>query len=282
MSEDKKEFEFEGTEYAVIKPTLAMLNEASKVYNRTFSSAINSGAIIRERLDDVLREQGLWSDEKDRKYQTLRREILDAELKIKKGGIRLLEGKQLALDIKAKRSEMVDMLMSRNNLDSNTAEGQADNMRFNYLVSACLVYKKTNKPYFKNLEDYLNKAVEPLSVEAARQLYNLLYRTSDNMENDLTENRFLKRFNFVDDKLRLINEDGRLVDENGRLIDENGRFIDEDGDFVDVDGNPVTEDGEYLVDEMPFLDEDGEPIVDIQSEEETEEEDSIKTEKTTS
>lgn len=259
--DDKNIFEFEDVEYAMVKPSLPIIDEANKVYNKTFSQAINSGAIIRERLEDVLREQGLWSDAKQMKYQTLRREVLDLELKLKRGGIRLNQGKDIALKIKAKRAEMVEMLLSRNNLDSMTAEGQADNMRFNYLVSACMVYNNTNKPYFKNLEDYLNKANEPLSVEAARQLYTLLYKSDENAEHGLTENKFLKRFNFVDEKLRLVNEDGHLIDEDGRLIDETGRFVDKEGNYIDVDGNPVSEQGEYLVDELPFLDDDDKPIV---------------------
>ena len=261
MAEDRKQFKFEDEDFAVILPSLAVRDEATKVYNKTFSQAINSGAIIRERLDDVLREQGLWNDQKQMKYQTLRREVLDMELKLKRGGMRLQDGKRMALTIKEKRDEMVNMLLSRNNLDSHTAEGQADNMRFNYLVSACLVYDKTNKPYFKNLEDYLNKATEPIAIEAAKQLYSLLYQSDESIQEGLTENKFLKRFRFVDDKFRLIDEDGHLIDEEGRLIDETGRFVDKDGNYVDIDGNPVTEDGEYLVEEMPFLDDDDQPIV---------------------
>ncbi len=256
------QFKIDGTDYnfLVKRPTMKELDEANKVYNKTFSQAIQSGAIIRERLEDVLREQGLWSDSKEMKYQTLRREVLDMELKIKRGGIKLSEWKRLALEIKKKRGEMVDMLMARTNLDSNTAEGQADNMRFNYLVSACLVYKDTGKPYYNSLEDYLNQANKDLAVAAARNLYQLLYSQDDNAEKNLTENKFLLRFNFVDDKLRYINEDGHLVDESERLIDDKGRFVDSNGNFVDIDGNPVTEDGEFLVEEAPFLDDNGNPI----------------------
>jgi len=271
MSQDKKEFKFNEVEFFVVRPSLNTLNEASKVYNKTFSQAIGAGAIVRERLDDVLREQGLWNDEKDAAYKMLRKEILEAELKLKKGGIRLAEGRQLALDIKHKRNKMVEMLISRTNLDSNTAEGQADNMRFNYLVSACLVYKDSSRSYYSNLEDYLNKSTEPLANEAARQLYALLYRSDDDLDSSLTENKFLRRFQFADEKNRLINEDGHLIDEDGRLIDENGRFVDKDGNFIDIEGNPVTADGEYLVDELPFLDDNGQPIVEskIESEEKT-------------
>ena len=50
------------------------------------------------------------------------------------------------------RSEMVDLLSSRTELDSNTCEGKADTVRFNYLYSACLVYEDSGEPYFENGE----------------------------------------------------------------------------------------------------------------------------------
>jgi hypothetical protein len=261
--DDKKVFKFNEEEFAIKKPGMRELDDANKVYNRQFSQAVNSGAIIRERLEEVLRNQGLWNDEKEMKYETLRREVREGELKLKKGGIKVVDAKALAFEMKKKRSEMVDMLMSRTSLDSNTAEGQADNMRFNYLVSACLVYNSTGKTVFKNLEDYLTRANEPLSLEAARQLYSYLYSQDDNAESKLSENKFLQRFGFLDEKLRRINEDGHLVDDEGRLINEEGRYVDKDGNFVDIDGNRVDEKGELAIEEMPFLDDDGNPILEL-------------------
>lgn len=260
MTETTRVFDFEGKEYLVKKPGFKEITESTKVYNRTFKDAIQSGALIRERLDDVLREQGLWSDEKEMEYQTLRREILEYELKLKKGGIKLSEGEDIAKHIRKHRLRIVELLTSRSNLDSNTAEGQADNMRFNYLVSCSLVYNDTGKRYFSSLEDYLERADDPISEKAARELYYLMYDQNSDAEKELTENKFLVRFKFMNEDLQWINKDGRLVDESGRLIDEEGRFIDEDGNFVDMDGNALTEDGEYDIEEQPFLDEAGQPI----------------------
>jgi len=197
---------------------------------------------------------------KEQEWQTLRREILDLELSLKRGGIKLAKAEKIARKIKAKRLEVVDLLGSRNRLDSHTAEGQADNMRFNYLVSACLVYNDTGKRYFSSLESYMDKADEDLSELAAKELYILLFDQNDNAEKELAENRFLVRFGFMNKDLEWTNKDGDLIDEDGRLIDAEGRFLDKKGNFVDISGNPVTEDGEYTVDEKPFLDETGVPI----------------------
>ena len=123
------------------------------------------------------------------------------------------------------------------------------------------MYNDTKQPYFNNLEDYLNRATEEVAISGAQNLANMVYGLDNNYESNLPENRFLKKYKFVDDKLRLIDKKGRLVDEDGRLIDENGRYINEQGVFVDKYGNEIDEDGEYIVTPEPFLDDDGKPIV---------------------
>lgn len=260
MNEVKREFSFQDKKYTVTKPSMKIQSEAQKVYNKTFAEALDDKCIIRERLDDVLRSQGLWNDEKELEYKTVRREILDLELTIKKGGVKLSKAKIIARTIKTKREKIVELLSSRSRLDSHTAEGHADNMRFNYLVSACLVYNETGKRYFSTLENYMERADDGLSELAAQELYYLLFDQDDNAEKELTENKFLIRFGFMNKDLQWTNKTGDLVDEDGRLIDSEGRFLDKEGNFVDINGNPVTEDGEYVIDEKPFLDETGNPI----------------------
>ena len=163
--------------------------------------------------------------------------------------------------MKKTRDEIRELISVRTSLDNHSAEGQADNARFNYLVSACVVYKDNNEKYFKNLEDYINRADDPAALLGAQKLANMIYGLDNNFEKNLPENKFLQKFKFVDDKLRLIDKSGRLVDAEGRLVDSEGRFIDEQGNYVDKFGNRVDKDGEYVVEFKPFLDEDGNPVV---------------------
>lgn len=163
--------------------------------------------------------------------------------------------------MKAIREEIRDLISVRTSLDNHSAEGQADNARFNYLVSVCLVYNDTKQPYFSNLEDYLNRAGEEISLLGAQHLANMLYGLDNDYESNLPENKFLKKYRFVDDKLRLVDKKGRLIDAESRLIDESGRFIDDQGNFVDKFGNRVDADGDYIVEQQPFLDDEGKPII---------------------
>jgi hypothetical protein len=248
-------------EFVVKSPSLQDQREATKVYNQAFTEALKSKAVVRAKLDDLLVEQGLWDEAKQQKFAALQDEILDGEKKLSKGGISLKAAKDVALNMRVKRAELRDLISVKTNLDTHTAEGQADNSKFNYLVSACVVYKDSNKPYFKDYEDYNNRASDVVALLGAQNLANMLYGLDNDYEDKLPENKFLKQYKFVDDKLRLVNKDGHLVDSEGRLIDENGRYINEKGEFVDKNGNLVDKEGDYIVEFQPFLDDDGKPVV---------------------
>lgn len=248
-------------EFVVRSPSLQDQREATKIYNQSFTEALKSKAIVRAKLDDLLVDQGLWDESKQNRFAKLQSEILEGEKKLAKGGISLKEAKEQALKMKKTREELRELITVKTNLDTHTAEGQADNARFNYLVSACTVYSDTKKPYFSSYEDYNNRASETVAILGAQNLANMLYGLDNDYEEKLPENKFLKQYRFIDDKLRLINKDGKLVDEEGRLLDENGRFINDKGEFIDKNGNLVDKLGDYIVEFTPFLDEDGKPII---------------------
>jgi hypothetical protein len=111
------------------------------------------------------------------------------------------------------------------------------------------------------MEEYLNSSTDKVAILGAQNLANMLYGLDNDYESNLPENKFLKKFKFVDDKLRLVDKKGRLIDKEGHLIDETGRFLDEEGNFVDKFGNKVDKDGEYVVDSEPFLDDNGNPVI---------------------
>lgn len=248
-------------EFVARSPSISDQREGQKVYNQAFTDAIKSKSVVRARLDDLLKDQGLWDDEKQAKFTSLQREILEGEKRLAKGGFSLNEAKDLAIKMKTLRDDIRDLISVRTSLDNHSAEGQADNARFNYLVSVCIIDNETKQPYFKDLEDYLSRSTDPVAINGAQTLANMIYGLDNDYENNLPENKFLRKYKFVDDKLRFIDKKGRLVDEEGRLIDEEGRFIDEQGNYIDRYGNRLSKEGDYVVDSQPFLDDDGNPII---------------------
>jgi hypothetical protein len=247
--------------FTVRSPSLNDQREAQKVYNQAFTDAIKSKSVVRAKMDDLLEEQGLWNDEKQKEYTDLQKELLEGERKLAKGGFALSEAKKMALRMREVRNKIRELISVRTSLDNHSAEGQADNARFNYLVSVCVVYKDSENKYFASLEDYMGRIDDPVALAGAQKLANMIYGLDNNFEKNLPENKFLRKYKFVNDKLRFIDKQGRTVDSEGRLVDETGRYINDAGEFIDKEGNRVDAEGEYVVDAQPFLDDEGNPVV---------------------
>jgi len=244
----------------VRKPNSVDLRTAQIEYNKAMRVALESKVLLRQKLDDYLKEQGIWDDVKQAKYNDYISRINARETQLKKGGMTLKDAKVAALELKKLRNEFRDLIAERSVYDNTTAEGLADNARFDSLVSTCVVDPNTKKSVFANLDDYNAKSSEPWAIKAASELANMLYNLDPNYEDNLPENKFLKTFKFTDAEGRYINKDGHLIaiDENGveRLIDENNRYVAYDASgkqyFVTRDGKPV-EDIVF----SPFTDDDG-------------------------
>jgi len=263
MAEEGMKTVVEGDVTVLVKaPSRKDINNSQVVYNKAWRKALEDKAIIRAKLNDFLTEQGIWSEEKENQYKDFVKKIGDRELVLEKGGIPLKKAKAIALELKRLRIEFRDLIAERTSYDNTTAEGVADNERFDYLVSVCTLDPQTKKPVFKDLEDYNERGAEPWAVKAASELANILYSLDSNYEKNLPENQFLTKYNFTDSQGRFVNKEGHLIsidtDDVERLIDEQGNFI-----AYDSDGNSykVNRDGQRLdVDKLPFLDDDGNPI----------------------
>ena len=260
MSENKRTFEVDGVEYAINRPNAALSEESNLEYTRVFSKAVKAGALLKDAILNKMREQGLWSDEKEMEYLTEIRKLNDLEKKLKRGGIKLSEAKDIAFDMSRKRERLQSLISEKNKLDNNSAEGQAETARFNFLLATCLVYNNSGEHVYRDVDDFLGKQSTDVAIKASETLANMWYGLSEDYEKTLPENKFLTKFEFVDDDLRLINEKGELVNEAGKRVDEFGMLIDEEGNRVDYSGDPINKDGEYDFGEVVYLDDDGEPI----------------------
>lgn len=240
-------------ELAVKLPNNKVMHEAQLEFARVFAEAIARGALVKTKLEDYLRKQNIWDEAKQKEYNDLNNTVEENELSLKRGGIKLNDAKKLAIDMRIARMKLRNLLSERLALDANTAEGQAENARFNYLVSKCLVYNEDEKLFYKDVDEY-NESHGEIPLTAARILTNLMWGYDDNYESNLPENKFLKEWNFVDDKLRLVNKQGKLVDIDGKLINEMGEYVDENGKILTDSGKVVEPEP------SPFLDDDGNPI----------------------
>jgi hypothetical protein len=245
--------------YVVKFPTRQQQHGATLASIRAFNEAKEAGAIPRECLNQYMMEQGLWDKEKQERLEKLSRDLNDGERQLARGGVSKDgkkftkdEAKELAVNMRVWRIEQLLLLSKSRELDKFTLESQADNAKFDYLVSECTFTEDGHK-VFESLEDYIARSEDKYAVKAAIELSNMLYDMDDDYEKNKPENKFLLKFGFArETDLHLINKEGKLVDAEGRLVNENGRLIDPDGNLIDIFGKRVNEEGDPVEEFVPF------------------------------
>ena len=235
----------------VKKPDNDSVKAADRCRAKCWNDAFKDGVLTKKEVHGIMKERGIWDDEKASLEAKLTEEIIGLERKLYRGDgkrkPKLSEGRSIAIEMKTKRNELRDLIAERISMDENTAEALADNARFDYLVSCCAFYSDTDEPVFPSYEDYNQRSSDEIANGAAQLLAKMMYNLDADFEASLPENQFLKQFG-------LINEDGELVDPNNKdvLIDTNGKkinsvghYVDDEGNRVDVHGVPIDKEGLY-------------------------------------
>lgn len=242
----------EDLELIVSTPTTKQLLEAEKVYKKAFRQALEEGAMLRKKLNMYMIEQGIWTDKQEKEYVDVVKDINLLDYQLNKGQdekgnkLKLSQAKEMALSLRDKREEFKELIGERQNLDHLTAEGQADSERFSYLVFVCTKDFLTQKPFYTDFDDYQEKSNDQASVDAAKHVGEIVYEIDPEYEDSLTENRFLKRFHFIDGKNRLIDKEGNPVDRDGNALDEDGYLLNKDGKRININDLPILEDNDTV------------------------------------
>lgn len=255
---------------AIIRPTNKINQEANMAYNLKMAELIRKGSqdnsqrlLLRSELEEYLTELGIWTAKDVREVEKLAFEIRAHELVLKKGGIKVSEGRAIALKMAEKRQMILEKHSKRLQFDSITIESQAENFRFEFLLTKCLVKADTGTPFVKNLNEYAEQEDTTAVIDGAKVLANMIYGLEDNVNKNMFEIKWLKDAGMINEKGQYTLPDGKLVDRIGRLVNDSGRYINAEGQMVDTFARPVDEHGNPLVDvSQPFIDDkSGEDVV---------------------
>jgi len=256
-------------ELAILKPSNRALQEGQRHYNLKLADLVRRAGegyeslISRHQLDEYLKKIGVWTAADQVTFQRMNLQVRECELKLKQGGIKLSEARQLALRMRDLRFSLVELYARRQMFDNTTMEQEAENHRFKFLMTQCVVYAETGEPFFRDVADYDEQDGEDHVADAARALAAEMYGYDPKAADETFENQWLRGHGFMNEDGVLVNQDGAMVDRTGRLINKHGQYVDDKGNPIDVEGNRVDDAGHVVVDDpQPYLDDEtGEPIV---------------------
>jgi hypothetical protein len=116
---------------------------ASKVGMLVRESTKKNKFLLRSEIDKFLKERGIWSIEDDNKIIKLRKDVEDNLNKLRRGGVKLSEGRSVAISTMEKRNEIVQIMQKRQTFDDTTIESMATSEKAEYLTYCCIVYADT-------------------------------------------------------------------------------------------------------------------------------------------
>jgi hypothetical protein len=232
----------------VVFPTNKNLQDAQMIYNVKMSELIRKGELLsRNQLDSYLNKLGLWTTEDQLLFIKMQKELREMEKILITTEIGTLDGRKIAIEMRTKREIMLSVYNKRSQFDETTMESVAEQYRFNFLITKCVIDTVSETCIYKNIDDYIDKQNEQYSVDAAKILAAFIFGYKKDFVKQLPENKWLKNNNFINEDGAFINIDGNLIDISGRKIDKNGRFVDDEGNYIDIEGNPVDTNGEFIV-----------------------------------
>lgn len=241
----------------VRKPQYEDFSESDKVYAAKVASLIKEGIggrkklLLRSELSDYLKEAGVWTVADEERTEKLQSEVAELLDKMRKGGSKLSEGRKWALEIGDKRREIVKLNQKRQIFDDTTIEAIAENEKIDYLIFVCTVYGEDGRNYWDSFGDMKNDKAGEVYRKASEFGMKVIFNIDSKFENNLPENRWLKKYNFIDDNLNFTDrKTGEKVDRLGRpvkdlekeykkLVDNLQGEIEEEAPFVDDEAESV-------------------------------------------
>ena len=106
----KEIVKYNDSEIEIRKPSNKLIQSAQMAYNVKLASLIKASAISkddsllsRSQLDRYLKDIGIWTNEDQMNVFKLQTDVIALSAKLNAGGIKLIEAKVIAIDLKIKR-----------------------------------------------------------------------------------------------------------------------------------------------------------------------------------
>jgi len=148
-------------------PSQGALNKAELVFKKTFSKCFRDGILTTSEVEKILRERGIWDDDKEREAAMFQLQIAKLEAKLKDGELEDEEAKALCEELVVLRTELMNHNEPVVSIAENTCESISGEERNQFLVTQCIYHKAAGSRVYKSVEEFKSRGEE----QAARDSY---------------------------------------------------------------------------------------------------------------
>lgn len=140
-------------------PSVAEENEGERQYRIAYSKALVEGVFPREKLREIMREHGMWTEEDDKELKRTVGKIAVFQVELRRAEA---EGDdpaclKAAKGISESRRRMWELFLVQQSVYMNSAEGVAEMVKTETVMAACTLLKATSQRYWKDYGEYVRE-----------------------------------------------------------------------------------------------------------------------------
>jgi len=171
------------------RPSQKVLNKSDLVYRTTFSKALREGVLTSAEVDKILRDRGIWDDEKEAEAAEIRAKIVDFEAKLADKSLSNEQGTAICDEITKTRVELMRHNSIYTTVADNTCENMGNEARNQFLCVSCVYDNKTGLKVYKDVDDFQNRLDEASALDSYREtmISSLEVAMGRDLPSDLTE-----------------------------------------------------------------------------------------------
>jgi len=140
-------------------PSLAEENEGERQYRIAYSRALVEGVFPREKLREIMKEHGMWTEDDDKEIKKAVGKIALLQLELKNAEAAGDSEKclEIANDISDARRRMWELFLVQQSVYMNSAEGVAELIKTEVIMAACTMVQSTGQRYWKDYAEYVRE-----------------------------------------------------------------------------------------------------------------------------
>lgn len=176
--------------------------------------------LLRSEIEDYLTKNNIWTSEHQSQLVSIQNDIANMLDKLRKGAIKLSEGRKIAIEITQKRAELMQLMLKRQVFDDATVESLAERSEKEYLLFASTINLETGERHWESFDDMKQDRNSEVYSAALNNFDELVYGV-EAYERNLPEIKWLKKYDFVDEKLNFIDRKTKeFVTQDGKPVQE--------------------------------------------------------------
>ena len=179
-------------------PGLAEENEGERQYRIAYSKALVEGVFPREKLREIMRDHGMWTEDDDRELKRAVGEIAVYQVELRRAEA---EGNdetcmKAAKGISKSRRRMWELFLVQQSVYMNSAEGVAEMIKTESIMASCTILKSTSQRYWKDYGEYVRERDLNLKSSVYAKVIDVQTKILDDarqgLMSDYPEYRYLK------------------------------------------------------------------------------------------